>query len=135
MLYPIFYRPPGGSANAAPQAAVILCAARGAENARGMVIEIARTVKVEWQRDDAAMIEVTKLNGENLIVNADQIESVESHPDTALVLNNGKRIVVRDQVSEIVRKVIEYQKLIRSGSGPRAVVRNDGDEERAGKAP
>lgn len=80
------------------------------------------------------MIEVTKLNGENLIVNADQIESVESQPDTALVLNNGKRIVVRDQVSEIVRKVIEYQKEIRSGSAPRTILRDQNGGEAARQA-
>jgi flagellar protein FlbD len=65
------------------------------------------------------MIEVTKLNGENIIVNADHIESVEAQPDTALVLDNGKRIVIRDQVSDVVRKVIEYQRAIRTAEGPR----------------
>jgi flagellar protein FlbD len=65
------------------------------------------------------MIEVTKMNGENIIVNADHIESVESNPDTSLVLTNGKRIVVRDRVPDVVRKVIEYQRSIRMGNGPR----------------
>ena len=65
------------------------------------------------------MIEVTKLNGENIIVNADHIESVEAQPDTALVLDNGKRIVIRNEVADVVRKVIEYQRAIRSAPGPR----------------
>jgi flagellar protein FlbD len=65
------------------------------------------------------MIEVTKLNGENIIVNADHIESVEAQPDTALVLDNGKRIVIRNRVSEVVSKVIEYQRTIRMATGPR----------------
>ncbi|MEO7426398.1 MAG: flagellar FlbD family protein [Fibrobacteria bacterium] len=65
------------------------------------------------------MIEVTKLNGENIIVNADHIESVEAQPDTALVLDNGKRIVIRNKVSEVVSKVIEYQRMIRMAQGPR----------------
>ncbi|MEO6097658.1 MAG: flagellar FlbD family protein [Fibrobacteria bacterium] len=65
------------------------------------------------------MIEVKKLNGENIIVNADHIESVEAQPDTALVLTNGKRIVVREKIPDIVRKVIEYQRSIRTGTGPR----------------
>jgi flagellar protein FlbD len=65
------------------------------------------------------MIEVTKLNGENIIVNADHIESVEAQPDTALVLDNGKRIVIRDEVPAVVRKVVEYQRLIRQGTGVR----------------
>jgi flagellar protein FlbD len=65
------------------------------------------------------MIEVMKLNGENIIVNADHIESVEAQPDSALVLTNGKRIVVRDGIPDIVRKVIEYQRSIRTGTGPK----------------
>jgi flagellar protein FlbD len=69
------------------------------------------------------MIEVTKLNGETIMVNADHIETVEAHPDTTLVLNNDKRIVIRDSVAEVVRKVIEYQRSIRTGpragAGPR----------------
>jgi flagellar protein FlbD len=64
------------------------------------------------------MIEVTKLNGETIMVNADHIEAVESHPDTTLVLHNDKRIVVRDTVAEVVRKVVAYQRSIRVG--PRA---------------
>ena len=65
------------------------------------------------------MIEVTKLNGENIIVNADHIESVEAQPDTALVLDNGKRIVIRNEVADVVRRVIEYQRAIRTAMGPR----------------
>lgn len=65
------------------------------------------------------MIEVTKLNGEKIVVNADHIESVEGQPDTALVLTNGKRIVVRDKIPDVVRKVVEYQRGIRSAVGPR----------------
>jgi flagellar protein FlbD len=61
------------------------------------------------------MIEVTKLNGETIMVNADHIEMVEAHPDTTLVLRNDKRIVVKDSVAEVVRKVMEYQRGIRTG--------------------
>lgn len=61
------------------------------------------------------MIEVTKLNGEKFVVNADHIEAVESHPDTTLVLGNGKRIVVKEDVKEVVRRVMEYQRATRTG--------------------
>jgi flagellar protein FlbD len=64
------------------------------------------------------MIEVTKLGGERFFVNADHIETVESQPDTALVLANGKRLVVREDVEEVVRKVLEYNRSIRAGNGP-----------------
>lgn len=61
------------------------------------------------------MIEVTKLGGGRLIVNADHIECVEAQPDTVLVLTNGKHILVREEVGEIVRRVVEYQRMVRSG--------------------
>ncbi len=62
------------------------------------------------------MIEVTKLNGEQIVVNADHIETVEAQPDTTLILDNGKRLMIREDVEEVVRKVLEYQGLIRSGA-------------------
>ena len=61
------------------------------------------------------MIEVTKLNGETIMVNADHIETVEAHPDTTLVLKNDKRIVIKDSVADVVRKIIDYQRSIRTG--------------------
>lgn len=60
------------------------------------------------------MIQVTKLNGDKMVVNADHLELVEAHPDTTLVLANERRIVVRDSVAEIVAKVVEYQRSIRA---------------------
>lgn len=62
------------------------------------------------------MIEVTKLNGETIMVNADHIETVEAHPDTTLVLKNDKRIVVKDSVAEVVRRIVAYQRSIRTGT-------------------
>lgn len=86
----------------------------------GLVIEITRSAKVEWDRETAAMIEVTKLNGEIIMVNADHLELVEAHPDTTLVLANERRIVVKDTVAAVVKKVMEYQRKIRSGIVPTA---------------
>jgi flagellar protein FlbD len=65
------------------------------------------------------MIEVTKLNGDKMVVNADHLELVEAHPDTTLVLANERRIVVRDSVAQIVAKVVEYQRSIRTRTGLR----------------
>ena len=61
------------------------------------------------------MIEITKMSGQRITVNADHIESVEAQPDTALVLSNGKQFMVKETVPEIVRRVIEYKRLIHSG--------------------
>ncbi|MGE5484285.1 MAG: flagellar FlbD family protein [Ignavibacteriales bacterium] len=56
------------------------------------------------------MIKVSRLNGDEMVINADLIESLEATPDTVVVLTNGKRLVVRDSVDEIVRRVIEYKR-------------------------
>ena len=67
------------------------------------------------------MIEVTKLNGERVFVNVDHIETVEAQPDTALVLTNGKRIVVREKVADVVKRAVLYQRLVRTGGSLRAL--------------
>ncbi len=64
------------------------------------------------------MIKVTKLNGAQMVLNAELIESVEAHPDTVVVLHNDKKFVIRESVEDVVREVIEYKRLIYSGSGP-----------------
>ena len=51
------------------------------------------------------MIAVTKLNQEELVINARQIESVEACPDTRITLINGKQLYVRESPDEIVTRV------------------------------
>ncbi len=58
------------------------------------------------------MIEILKLNNQKVMLNADLIETLESTPDTIITLYTGKKIMVRDSVEEIVRKVMEYKKTI-----------------------
>ena len=57
------------------------------------------------------MIALTRLNGKEFILNADFIESIESTPDTIIVLTNGKKMMVKNQLEDIVRKVIKYKQL------------------------
>ena len=58
------------------------------------------------------MIRVTKLNGEEMFINAELIESVQSRPDTLITLTNGNRIMVQNSVNEIIEKVKIYKKEI-----------------------
>lgn len=62
------------------------------------------------------MIKLQKLNGAELIVNADLIESVEAAPDTVINLATGNRYLVKNSVEEVVAKVVEYKQKIHSGS-------------------
>jgi flagellar protein FlbD len=56
------------------------------------------------------MIKVTKLNGSELVVNADLIEFVESTPDTLISLTTGRKIMVLEPLDEVVQKAIGYRR-------------------------
>lgn len=58
------------------------------------------------------MIAVTKLNGEQFMVNAELVELVESTPDTIVSLTTGKKYMVRETVDEIVDRIIQYRRQI-----------------------
>ena len=57
------------------------------------------------------MIRITKLNNQEMIVNADLIETVEATPDTIISLTTGKKFMVKDTVEAIITKVVEYRRL------------------------
>lgn len=59
------------------------------------------------------MIRVTRLNGEEFIVNAELIRFIESRPDTFITLTTEDRFVVRESGEEVVRRAIEYARSIR----------------------
>ncbi|HUU27361.1 MAG TPA: flagellar FlbD family protein [archaeon] len=56
------------------------------------------------------MIEVTKLNGGEMVINAELIETVEATPDTIVCLTTGKKYMVRETVKEIIARVIAYRR-------------------------
>ena len=55
------------------------------------------------------MIEVTRLNGNPMIVNSDLIKTAESSPDTMLTLINGEKLSVRESSQQILDKVLTYR--------------------------
>lgn len=55
------------------------------------------------------MIRVTRLDGSELLVNCDLVETVERTPDTVVSLINGHKLVVRESVQELVDRVVEYR--------------------------
>ncbi len=58
------------------------------------------------------MIEVTRLNGGKIVLNADLIEYVESTPDTIIALTTGKKYIVKEDVAAVVEKVKEYHRQV-----------------------
>jgi flagellar protein FlbD len=55
------------------------------------------------------MIELTRLNGNLMILNSDLIKTAEASPDTMLTLINGEKLIVREELGEVVEKVLSYR--------------------------
>lgn len=58
------------------------------------------------------MIRVTRLDGSQLYLNSDLIESVESTPDTVVRLTTQKRLLVREPAPQVVAMVLHYRRLL-----------------------
>ncbi len=59
------------------------------------------------------MIKLTKLNGEEFVVNAELIRYVESRPDTYVTLTTDDRFIVKESLEEVVSRSISYSRLVR----------------------
>lgn len=59
------------------------------------------------------MIALTRLNGETFVINAEKIRMVESTPDTLVCTDSGDRLMVRESLVEVMRRAIEYARLVR----------------------
>ena len=55
------------------------------------------------------MIELTRLNGRTMVVNSDLIKTAEASPDTMLTLINGEKLIVREEITEVVERVVAYR--------------------------
>lgn len=60
------------------------------------------------------MIVLNKIDGSEILVNSDEIETADNNHDTTITLKNGKKIIVRQSFEEIIKKVIEFRKEINS---------------------
>ncbi len=58
------------------------------------------------------MIPVTRLNGKQIIINAFLIESMESTPDTIITLTTGKKIIVLEEIADVISLVKSYMRQI-----------------------
>ena|GEM_PF-339602 len=62
-----------------------------------------------------AMIQLTRLNANPLVVNSDLIKLIENAPDTVLTLVTGEKIVVRESCEEVIAMIVEFRRRILSG--------------------
>ena len=55
------------------------------------------------------MIEVTRLNGNPMVLNSDLIKTAEASPDTMLTLISGEKMIVRETCAEVLERVLDYR--------------------------
>jgi flagellar protein FlbD len=58
------------------------------------------------------VISVTRLNGTEIVVNADLIETIEATPDTVITLVDGKKYVVHEKTDEVVERIRMFRAAI-----------------------
>lgn len=56
------------------------------------------------------MIEVTRLNDTQILINPDLIEFVEETPDTVITFTTGRKIIVKESRQDIKNLVKLYRK-------------------------
>ena len=58
------------------------------------------------------MIVVKKINGQEMVVNCDLIETIEFMPHALLSLTTGEKLILDETRDELLRKITEYKRSI-----------------------
>ncbi len=64
------------------------------------------------------MIQLTRLNNQNVFINSDLIKSVEQAPDTVITLLNGEKFIVRERANEVVQRITTFRRSVLQGVYP-----------------
>jgi flagellar protein FlbD len=59
------------------------------------------------------MIQLTRLNGQAFVINAEKIRYIESTPDTIVCCDTGEKMMVKETLQEVARRAIDYARVIR----------------------
>ena len=81
------------------------------------------------------MIRATRLDNTCLVINAQLIATVEATPDTLITLTTDRKVVVRESVGEIIRRVITYLRQVYGAEAPSALDDAAGRSEEPGWTP
>lgn len=61
------------------------------------------------------MIEVTRYDNTQLVINDELIERIEQCPETIVTFSNGKQLIVRETKEEICERAIAFRRKILNG--------------------
>jgi flagellar protein FlbD len=56
------------------------------------------------------MIKLTRLDGEEFLLNCELSKYVEERPDTFITLTTNDRLVVAESSEEVLRRTVDYQR-------------------------
>jgi len=59
------------------------------------------------------MIKLTRINGEEFVLNAELIRFVEQRPDTFITLTTDERFIVKETVDQVIDRSVAYARSIR----------------------
>ena len=59
------------------------------------------------------MILLTKINNAQVVLNCDMMQSIEETPDTVITLSCGDKVVVKERMTEIIDRIVEFRRRIR----------------------
>lgn len=58
------------------------------------------------------MIQLMRLSGETFALHVFKIEQIQSYPDTTITLMNGKKIVVKNDEEDVIKRINLFYKSI-----------------------
>lgn len=59
------------------------------------------------------MITVTRLDDSKLMINVEKIQALRATPDTVITFTNQDRMMVKEPMEELGRRIVEYRKMIK----------------------
>lgn len=61
------------------------------------------------------MIKVHRLDGSELVLNGEMIETIEATPETVIRLTNNKVYVVKESVDQVLTRCLQYKRAVFAG--------------------
>jgi len=62
------------------------------------------------------MIRVTRFSGQQYLLNADLIETIESTPDTVVTVTSGRKYIVRESSQDLLERILAYRRGMLAGA-------------------
>ena len=68
-------------------------------------------IKAEWGRQmdnrEKTVLMLTKMDTRKILINKNQIQTVEASPDTVIILSGGRKLLVKETLEEIYKMLQE----------------------------